>query len=193
MAAAEGLSPERAHAALRDMLRIRMVEEHIADRYPEQEMRCPVHLSIGQEAVAVGVCAALAATDQVVSAHRSHAHYLAKGGDLLGMIGELYGKDVGCCRGKSGSMHLVDPTAGFMAAVPIVGSTIPIGVGLAFASALKGERRVTGIFFGDGSTEEGVFAESLNFAVLKKLPALFICENNFYSVRSEERRVGKEC
>jgi pyruvate dehydrogenase E1 component alpha subunit len=170
-----------AYAAI---LRIRMVEERIAAVYGEQEMRCPVHLSIGQEAVAVGTCLALRPDDYAVSAHRSHAHYLAKGGDLDAMIAELYGKDAGCCHGKGGSMHLIDVKAGFMGAVPIVGSTIPIGVGLGFASALKKESRVTAVFFGEGSTEEGVFSEAVNFAVLKNLPVVFVCENNLFSVYS---------
>ncbi len=170
--------------AYQGILRIRMVEERIAAVYGEQEMRCPVHLSIGQEAVAVGTCRALAVDDYAVSAHRSHAHYLAKGGNLDAMIAELYGKDAGCCHGKGGSMHLIDVKAGFMGAVPIVGSTIPIGVGLSFASAMKKDKRVTAVFFGEGSTEEGVFSEAVNFAVLKQLPVVFICENNLFSVYS---------
>lgn len=166
------------------MLRIRMVEEAIADLYPKQEMRCPVHLCIGQEAVAVGVCAALSADDYVLSGHRSHGHYLAKGGDLKAMLAEFYGKATGCCQGKGGSMHLIDLAAGFLGAVPIVGSTIPIAVGTALGSVMRGESRVTAVFFGEGATEEGVFHESLNFAALKKLPVVFVCENNLYSVYS---------
>lgn len=164
------------------MLWIRLVEEKIAEKYPEEEMRCPVHLSIGQESVAAGVCANLTKEDQALSAHRSHAHYLAKGGDLNGMIAELYGKETGCAQGKGGSMHLVDQEAGLIAAVPIVGSTIPIGVGVAWGLKMKGLDYVTVIFFGDGATEEGAFHESLNFASLMNLKVLFICENNFYSV-----------
>jgi pyruvate dehydrogenase E1 component alpha subunit len=166
------------------MLRIRMVEEEIARRYPEQEMRCPVHLSIGQEGVAVGVCSALEERDYALSAHRAHAHYLAKGGGLKAMLAEMYGRRTGCAGGKGGSMHLVDPAANMLGAVPIVGGSIPIAVGAAFASWMKGEDRVTAVFLGDGATEEGVFAESLNFAALKSLPVLFICENNLYSVYS---------
>jgi pyruvate dehydrogenase E1 component alpha subunit len=171
---------------LERMHRIRMVEEAIAERYPipKQQMRCPVHLSIGQEAVAVGVCAALESSDQVMSGHRSHAHYLAKGGNLGAMIAELYGKESGCCKGRGGSMHLVDLTAGFMGAVPIVGSTIPIAVGLAFATHLQGGTRVAVAFFGEAATEEGVFHESANFASLHQLPIVFVCENNLYSVYS---------
>lgn len=168
----------------RQMLRIRMVEETIADRYAEQEMRCPVHLCIGQEAVAVGACADLGPQDYVLSAHRSHGHYLARGGDLKAMIAELYGKDTGCCSGYGGSMHLIDLSVGFLGAVPIVGSTIPIAVGAAFGSLLRDEQRVALVFFGDGATEEGVFHESVNFALLWNLPVLFVCENNQYSVYS---------
>jgi TPP-dependent pyruvate/acetoin dehydrogenase alpha subunit len=167
------------------MLRIRMVEEKIAELYSEQEMRCPVHLSIGQEAIAVGICEHLNRQDIVMSAHRAHAHYLAKGGNLKAMLAELYGKSTGCAMGKGGSMHLVDLEAGFFAAVPIVGSTIPIAVGVAWAFKLKKSRNIVTVFLGDGATEEGVFFESLDFASLKNVPILFVCENNFYSVYSQ--------
>jgi len=166
------------------MLRIRMVEEEIAAYYPEQEMRCPVHLSIGQEAVAAGVCANLTDMDYVLSNHRSHDHYLAKGGKLTAMMAEIFGKEDGCTRGKGGSMHLIDQKVGFLGAVPIVGSTIPIAAGVALGTLMKGEKRITTVFFGDGTIEEGVFHEALNFAALKKLPLLFVCENNLYSVYS---------
>ena len=168
----------------RGLLRIRLIEERIAELYHEQQMRCPVHLCIGQEAVAVGVCENLRREDYVMSGHRSHGHYLAKGGDLKAMLAEIYGKATGCSKGKGGSMHLVDLSAGFLGATPIVGSTIPIAVGAAFGSVLSGEGRISAVFFGEGATEEGVFYESVNFAVLKKLPVIFVCENNFYSVYS---------
>jgi TPP-dependent pyruvate/acetoin dehydrogenase alpha subunit len=168
----------------REILRIRLIEEHIAAVYPEQEMRCPVHLSIGQEAAAVGVCAHLTSHDWIMSGHRSHGHYLAKGGNLKAMMAEMYGKVTGCTRGKGGSMHLVDLNAGFLGAVPIVGSTIPIAVGAAWGSRLRADERLVVSFFGEGATEEGVFHEAVNFAALKKLPVLFVCENNFYSVYS---------
>ena len=167
-----------------EMLRIRLVEEKIAELYPEQEMRCPVHLCIGQEAIAVGVCANLSHTDYALSGHRSHGHYLAKGGGLKAMMAELYGKVTGCSQGKGGSMHLVDLSAGYLGATPIVGSTIPISVGAAFGSTMLGLHGVTVIFFGEGATEEGVFHESINFALVKKLPVIFVCENNLYSVYS---------
>jgi TPP-dependent pyruvate/acetoin dehydrogenase alpha subunit len=166
------------------MLRIRMVEEAIAARYGEQQMRCPTHLSIGQEAIAVGVCAALERRDYALSTHRGHAHYLAKGGSLDAMIAELYGKASGCCSGWGGSMHLIDQPAGFVGATPIVGGSLPIAVGTAFGSWLRNEDRVSVVFFGDGTTEEGVFMESLNFAALHALPVLFVCEDNHFSVYS---------
>jgi len=168
----------------RGMLRVRMVEEGIVERYPEQEMRCPVHLCIGQEAVEVGACAALERRDQVFSGHRSHGHYLAKGGDLKAMLAEVYGKSSGCTGGIGGSMHLVDLDAGFMGAVPIVGSTIPIAVGAAFANKQREEDKVVMVFLGDGACETGVFHESINFAVLHDLPVIFLVENNLYSVYS---------
>jgi len=165
-----------------DMLRIRMVEEAIAERYAEQEMRCPVHLSIGQEATAVGACHALQHTDRVFSTHRCHAHYLAMDGDLKAMLAEIYGKAAGCIGGRGGSMHLSDPAKGLIASVPIVASSIPLAVGAALADQIDGKKSVSVAFFGDASVEEGVFHESANFASLRKLPVLFICENNLYSV-----------
>ena len=173
---------DTARSLLRGMLRIRMIEERIKALYAEQEMRCPTHFSIGQEAAAVGVCARLTREELITSAHRSHAHYLAKGGDLRAMLAELYGKVTGCARGKGGSMHLIDRDAGFLGAVPIVGATIPIGVGAALSSVMRGRPRLSVIFFGDAATETGVFHESLNFAAIHKLPIVMVCENNLYSV-----------
>jgi pyruvate dehydrogenase E1 component alpha subunit len=167
---------------LEGMLRIRQIEEAIADRYAEQEMRCPTHLCIGQEAIAVGVCDVLTEADKVFSNHRAHGHYLAKGGDLNAMIAELYGRTTGCCGGRGGSMHLIDIDAGFMGATPIVGGTVPIAVGSAWASSLQKSNEVTVVFFGDGCFEEGVMHESLNFSALHKLPMVFVCENNDFSV-----------
>lgn len=164
------------------MLRIRRVEEALADRYQEQEMRCPMHLCIGQEAIAAGVSFWLKGDDHVFSNHRAHGHYLAKGGDLNKMIAELYGRQTGCCGGRGGSMHLIDPSVGFMGSTPIVGGTVPIAVGSAWAAQIKRQERVTVVYFGDGCFEEGVVHESLNFAALKQLPIVFICENNGYSV-----------
>lgn len=172
------------------MLRIRLIEEALAERYADQEMRCPMHLCIGQEAIAAGVCAALRPDDVMFSNHRAHGHYLAKGGDLDAMVAELYGRSTGCCGGRGGSMHVIDQSVGFMGATPIVGGTIPLAVGAAWAASLKGEDKVSVVFFGDGCFEEGVVHESLNFAALHKLPILFVCENNSFSVytRLEERQ-----
>ncbi|MDH5326611.1 MAG: thiamine pyrophosphate-dependent dehydrogenase E1 component subunit alpha [Gammaproteobacteria bacterium] len=167
-----------------DMLRIRRVEEALADKYQEQEMRCPMHLCIGQEAVAVGVSRHLSTTDAVFSNHRAHGHYLAKGGDLNRMIAELYGRVSGCCGGRGGSMHLIDKGAGFLGSTPIVGGTVPVAVGNAWAASLRGESSVTVVYFGDGCFEEGVVHESMNFAVLHQLPVIFVCENNNYAVYS---------
>lgn len=172
----------KSFALFRTMLRIRRVEEALAERYAEQEMRCPMHLCIGQEAIAVGVCAALSAEDVVFSNHRAHGHYLAKGGDLNAMLAELYGKLTGCCGGRGGSMHLIDLKAGFMGATPIVGGTVPLAVGSAWAATLQGKNRVSAVFFGDGCFEEGVIHEAMNFAVLHQLAVIFICENNEFSV-----------
>ncbi len=180
----ESISNELRRDLLRKLIFIRTVEETIALRYAEQQMRCPVHLSTGQEGVAVGACAALDERDYVMSTHRAHAHYLAKGGDLRRMLAEIYGRVTGCCGGKGGSMHLVDLEANFLGSTPIVGSSLPVAVGSAFGSWLDGQDRVTLVFFGEGSTEEGIFAESLNFAALKNLPIVFVCEDNLYSVYS---------
>lgn len=166
------------------MMRIRAVEEAIADRYSEGKMRCPTHLSIGQEGVAAAVGLALEKSDLAVSGHRAHAHYLGKGGDLRAMIAEIYGKVTGCAGGKGGSMHLVDEEAGFMGSTAIVGGTVPVGVGLAYAAKVRKTDQVVCVFFGDAVPEEGVFFEAVNFAVLKQLPVLFVCENNLYSVYS---------
>lgn len=168
------------------MLKIRMVEERIVELYPEQEIKCPVHLCIGQEAIAAGVCANLKKEDYVFSNHRSHGHYLANGGDLKKMMAELYGRQTGCSKGKGGSMHLVDVENGFMGSSAIVGGGIPIAVGAAMGSIMQKHKRISVAFFGDGAVDEGTFSESLNFAALKKLPVLFVCENNFYATNSPQ-------
>ena len=167
------------------MQRIRLVEEAISTRYVEQEMRCPVHLSIGQEAAAAGVCLALETRDKVFSTHRSHAHYLSKGGDLRKMLAEIYGKATGCIGGRGGSMHIMDLDVNMVASIPIVGSCIPLAVGSALADSLDGRDDVSIAYLGDASVEEGVFHESANFAKLRDLPVLFVCENNLYSVYTQ--------
>ncbi|MFZ5736942.1 MAG: thiamine pyrophosphate-dependent dehydrogenase E1 component subunit alpha [Pseudomonadota bacterium] len=178
------MNPEMSRRLLFDMLRIRSVEETIATRYGEQKMRCPTHLSVGQEAVAAAAGAVLRPTDLAVSGHRAHAHYLAKGGSLKAMIAEIYGKVTGCARGKGGSMHLVDESVGFMGSTAIVGGTVPVGVGLSYPMRLNATGQICCVFLGDAVPETGVFFESVNFAVVKQLPVLFLCENNGYSVYS---------
>jgi len=165
-------------------LRIRVIEESIAERYSEQKMRCPTHLSIGQELTPVVVSHYLTTDDKVYSTHRAHAHYLAKGGSLDKMIAELYGKENGCTGGRGGSMHLSDLGVGFIASTAIVGNSIPLAVGNALSQKLRNSKEITVSYFGDGACEEGAFYESLNFAALKSLPILFVCENNLYSVYS---------
>jgi TPP-dependent pyruvate/acetoin dehydrogenase alpha subunit len=176
----------------RSLCRIRRVEEEIARVYSTDKIKSPVHLSIGQEAVSVGVCGALLPQDIVFGTYRGHALYLAKGGDLPAMIAELYGKATGCTRGKGGSLHLIDPEAGVMGMSAVVGTTIANAAGYAYALKCKRSDAVVVSFFGDGATEEGVFAETLNFAVLKRLPILFVCENNGYAIHTHQRqRQGK--
>lgn len=171
----------------RSLYRIRRVEEEVARVYPTDRIKSPVHLSIGQEAVSVGVCDVLDAGDVVFGTYRSHAAYLAKGGDLRAMIAELYGKATGCARGKGGSMHLVDVRAGFMGASAVVGTTLPNAAGYAYARRLLGRAALVVCFFGDGAADEGVFHETLNFAALKRLPMLFVCENNQYAIHTHQR------
>jgi len=163
---------------------IRRAEEEVARIYPSDKIKSPVHLSIGQESVAVGVCDPLRPDDVVSGTYRSHAAYIAKGGDLAAMFAELYGKDSGCARGKGGSMHIVGMDQYILGTSAVVGTTVPIALGYALALKREGRQRVVAAFFGDGATEEGVFYESLNFAALHKLPVLFVCENNGYAIHT---------
>lgn len=178
------MTPEIARQLLLQMRRIRHVEQEIARRYNEGQMRCPTHLSIGQEAVSAAVGLALRTTDLAVSGHRAHAHYLGKGGNLPAMMAEIYGRIDGCSRGKGGSMHLIDESVGFMGSTAIVAGTIPVGVGLAYGIQCRNTDQVSCVFHGDAAVEAGAFYESVNFAVVKRLPVLFLCENNLYSVYS---------
>ena len=168
----------------RSLYRIRRTEEEVARIYPSDKIKSPVHLSIGQESIPVAVCEALDRRDVVFGTYRGHALYLAKGGDLGRMMAELYGKVTGCARGKGGSMHLIDVAHGVMGASAVVASTIPQAVGYAYAAKLRGEGAIVASFFGDGAVEEGAFHESLLFATLKRLPILFVCENNFYAIHT---------
>ena len=166
------------------MLKIEKVELKIDELYHQDEMKTPVHLCLGQEAVAAGVCVHLNADDYVFSNHRGHGHYIAKGGDVKAMIAEIYNRETGCSRGRGGSMHLIDTSVGLLGTSSIVGGCIPIATGAALGSVLRKDSRVSVAFFGDAAIEEGVAYESLNFAMLKKLPVVYVCENNLYSVYS---------
>ena len=167
------------------MALVREVETQISLKYQEGNMRCPTHLSIGQEAPPAVLSQYLTHRDFAVSTHRSHAHYLAKGGDLLGMLAEIYGLPQGCSKGRGGSMHLADKSVGFMGSSAIVGNSIPVGTGLGHAAKLSKMGQISVVYLGDAAVEEGVFFESANFAATAELPVLFLCENNGYSVYSD--------
>jgi pyruvate dehydrogenase E1 component alpha subunit len=177
-------SKDELVAWYRSMLRIRRVEEEIERRYHQDQMKTPIHLVIGQEATAVGCCSALRRSDLVYTSHRTHGAYLAKGGDLVRMLCEMHCRINGCVGSRGGSMHLIDKAVGMAGTSAIVGGAVPLATGAALAARMKGENRVVVVFIGDATTEEGVTAESLNFAALKKVPVVFFCENNFYSVQS---------
>lgn len=163
------------------MVKIRLCEESFVNPILSGEIRCPVHLYTGEEAVAAGVCASLSKQDYVFGTHRSHGHFIAKGGSIEELVLEVYCKENGCSKGRGGSMHVIDPDNGTIGVVPIVGGTISLCVGAAMAIQLRKQNNVAVCFFGDGAVGEGVFYESLNFASLRKLPVLFVCENNLYS------------
>lgn len=177
----ENISKENLVKMYQTMLRIRKFEEKVGDLVSKGEIKTPCHLYIGEEAVAVGVCSALEKEDFVFGNHRSHGHYIAKGGDIKKLMAEIFCKKGGCSKGKGGSMHIVAPEIGLLGTPPIVAASIPIAVGAALSSTLREENQVAVSFFGDGATNEGAFYESLNFASLKKLPVIFVCENNQYS------------
>jgi acetoin:2,6-dichlorophenolindophenol oxidoreductase subunit alpha len=178
------LTNETKLKLFRAMLRIRRVQERIESEYMKDEMKTPVHLYIGQEAIATAVCACLRDDDAINSNHRSHGHYLAKGGDLKAMMAELFCKSTGCSGGYGGSMHLVDVAHGNMGTSAIVGGGIPIGTGQGLAFQMQRLDRVSAVFFGDGAADEGTLYESVNFAMLKKLPVIYVLENNGWAVCS---------
>lgn len=168
----------------RKLYLIRRAEEFIVKHYPEDEMKSPMHMSMGQEAVSAGVCQALGSEGQIFSSYRSHAAFLAKTEDTDKFFGELYGKVTGTARGKAGSMHLADPERGHLLSSAVVATSIPVAVGAAYANQQQKTSRISSVFFGDGALEEGVFWESLNYAGLKKLPVLFVCEDNGLAVHT---------
>ncbi|MFM7291179.1 MAG: pyruvate dehydrogenase (acetyl-transferring) E1 component subunit alpha [Planctomycetia bacterium] len=176
------LARSHAHDLLRQMLLIRRFEERSAELYMQGKIRGFLHLSIGQEAVAVGALAAVAAEDRIVAAYREHGHALARGVPPAAVMAEMFGKATGCSRGRGGSMHLFDVAHGIYGGNAIVAGGLPLAVGLALADALQGRPHVTLCFFGDGAVAEGEFHESLNLAALWNLPVLFLCENNRYAM-----------
>jgi len=179
-----GMSKELLVVLYRDMLRIRRIEEVIESRYHEDEMKTPIHLVMGHEAVSVGSCSALKKEDLIYCSHRTHGHYLAKGGSLKKMLSELYCRANGCAGSRGGSMHLLDKSVGMAGSSAIVAGAVPIATGAALSFQLKRQDRVVVAYLGDAATEEGACWEAVNFAVLKKLPVIFFCENNFFSVCS---------
>ncbi|MGH7915991.1 MAG: thiamine pyrophosphate-dependent dehydrogenase E1 component subunit alpha [Candidatus Binataceae bacterium] len=173
----------------RAMTRIRLFEARVRDLATANEIPGFVHVSIGEEASAAGVCAALRKTDRITSTHRGHGHLIAKGGQLAQMMAEIYGKRTGYCKGKGGSMHIVDFALGILGANGIVGAGLPIATGSALATVIAGRDDVTACFFGDGASNEGTFHESLNLAAVWKLPVVYVCENNGFGEFTPMRTV----
>ena len=167
-------------ALLITMMRIREFEENVAQLVQEKKVITPCHLYTGQEAIATGICAALNKDDYVFGNHRSHGHYIAKGGDLRAAMAEIYGRSTGCSHGRGGSMHLCSPEQGIMGTSSIVGGYMAIGVGAALAESIRGTQRISVVFHGDGVPEEGIWHEAANLAGLKHLPVIFVCEHNQY-------------
>lgn len=189
-----GRDPAFLVELFRRMLRIREIELEIERRYRQDHMKTPIHLVIGQEATSVGCCAAMRATDLAYSSHRTHGVYLAKGGDLKAMLSEMHCRIDGCAGSRGGSMHLIDFKVGMAGTSAIVAGSVPIAAGAALAAKMQKSDRVIAVFFGEAATEEGAVSETLNFAALKKLPIVFFCENNFYSVQSplSERQPARD-
>jgi acetoin:2,6-dichlorophenolindophenol oxidoreductase subunit alpha len=174
-------NPRELIDLLRRMWLIRAFEEKVSALYAERQIVGLLHLGIGQEAVAVGACSLLRQDDYVFGGHRSHGHAIAKGADINRLMAEIAGRATGYCAGKGGSMHIVAREAGFMTATGVVGGTIPLALGAAFAAKEKKKRQVALVFFGDGAGQAGPFHESLNIASLWQLPVIFVCENNGYA------------
>jgi TPP-dependent pyruvate/acetoin dehydrogenase alpha subunit len=178
----------------KQILFIREIELSIGRKSNEGVFQTPIHLGIGQEAVAVGISNFLQATDAVFGNHRSHAHYLAMGGSPAALIAEVLGRSTGCSGGKGGSMHITARENGFIGSMPIVAGTISISLGSALALKMSKKNAISVSYFGDGASEEGVFHESLNFAAMFNLPVLFVCENNLFSshLHIDERQVDRK-
>ena len=167
-----------------DLLMVRRTEEIVAEEYRKGTIRTPTHFGVGQEAIAVGVCNALNVEDIVYTHHRSHNHYLAKGGDPYRFMAELFGREDGCAGGRGGSVHIIDKAAGFWGSSPILGHSIALAVGASLAFSMDNDPRIAVAFFGEGALDEGSVWESFNFAAIRNLPVVFICENNLYATES---------
>ena len=174
------------------MLLARRLDEEIIARHPKQLMRCPLHLSLGQEAIGIGATHHLRKDDSVFSTHRNHAHYVGKNGDINKFVLEIHGKIGGCMDGRGGSMHSMDKDVNFMS-IPIVGSAIALAAGVALRNKIDGNGNIVMVFFGDASVEEGIFAETMNFASLMQLPIIFVCEDNSYSVDTHINKRQPDC
>ncbi len=188
------ITPEIAKSIYTALVRARKFDEKVAELYPEQEMKCPAHLSIGQEGTPAGVSVALRDDDYMFSTHRCHAHTVAKGASFKKLFAELYGRVTGSARGKGGSMHFLAPEVGALGASAIVGGSFPLALGAALSSKMKGLDRVSVAYFGDGAIEQGVFHEVMNFASLHKLPLLVVVENNQLATITplEKRQANKD-
>ena len=182
------LTHEKMIELYKNMVTIRRFEEKVSELFAKGAIPGFVHLYIGQEAVAVGVCANLRKEDYIVSTHRGHGHCIAKGANLNKMMAELFGKASGCCKGKGGSMHIADYGSGILGANAIVGANVPIAAGAAFAAKSRGTDQVGVAFFGDGASSTGAFHEGINIAAAWKLPAIFVCENNLYAISTRANR-----
>lgn len=177
-------SPELKLKLYQDLLLVRRTEEIVAEEYRKGTIRTPTHFGVGQEAIAVGVCNALSNEDIVYTHHRSHNHYLAKGGDLYRLMAELFGREDGCAGGRGGSVHIIDKSVGFWGSSPILGHSIALAVGSSLAFSMDQDSRIAVAFFGEGALDEGSVWESFNFAAIRGLPVIFICENNLYATES---------
>jgi TPP-dependent pyruvate/acetoin dehydrogenase alpha subunit len=190
-AAAAGSRPLELVELHARMALIRAFEMRVTELYRDGDIPGFVHTSLGQEGVAVGVCAALHDDDYLATTHRGHGHCLAKGADVDGMMAELFAKETGLCRGKGGSMHVADPARGILGANAIVGASVPLAVGAGLSSKLLRQGRVAAAFFGEGAVNQGAFHEAVNIAAIWNLPVLFVCENNVYSEFTDSRRMTR--
>jgi len=182
---------EKAIELYRQMLRIRHFEEKVYEMYGQNLVPGTIHLYVGQEAIAVGVCANLRKDDYITSTHRGHGHCIAKGADLRKVMAEILGKKTGYCKGKGGSMHIADFSIGMLGATAVVGAGIPIAVGAGLSIKLRGTNQVVACFFGDGASNQGTFHEGINMAAIWSLPVVFICENNLYAMGTRQSMVMK--